>query len=57
MRSIHATSVLDFVSGIGFSGGLNSDIINTITDANMQTHKSGAEYVQLTTDDGVKLDK
>ena len=57
MRYDHANSMLNIVSGISFSGGLNSNILNTATDTNLQLQRNGVDYIRLTTDSRVKIDK
>ena len=57
MRYDHLNSVLNIVSGIAFSGGLNSDILNTASNTTMSIQRFGNEYIRLTTDDRIKLDK
>ena len=57
MRYDHANSVLNIVSGIAFSGGLNSDIVNTANNTAMSIQRNSVDYIRLTTDDRVKIDK
>ena len=57
MRYYHLNSVLNIASGIAFSGGLNSDILNTATNTNLQIQRSGNTYITLTTDDRITMDR
>ena len=43
MRYDHANSVLNIVSGIAFSGGLNSDILNTANNTNMSIQRNSVD--------------
>ena len=57
MRYDHANSVLNIASGIAFSGGLNSDVVNTANNTTMSIQRNSVDYIRLTTDDRIKLDK
>ena len=58
MRYDHANSVLKIVSGIAFSGGLNSDILNTANNTSMSIlQRNGNTYITLTTDDRITMDR
>ena len=57
MRYDHLNSVLNIASGIAFSGGLNSDIVNTANNTTMSIQRNSVDYIRLTTDDRIKLDK
>ena len=57
MRYDHLNSVLNIASGIAFSGGLNSDILNTATNTNLQIQRNGNTYITLTTDDRIAMDR
>ena len=57
MRYDHANSVLHLVSGIAFSGGLKSDVVNTANNTTMSIQRISVDYIRLTTDDKIKLDQ
>ena len=57
MRYDHSNSVLSIFSGIAFSGGLNLDIVNTANNTTMSIQRNSVDYIGLTTEDRIKLDK
>ena len=57
MRYDHANSVLNIVSGIAFSGRLNSDRVSTANNTTMSVQRNSVDYIRLTTDDRTKLGK
>ena len=53
MRYDDLNSVLNIASGIAFSGGLNSDIVNTANNTTMSIQRNSVDYIRLTTDDRI----
>ena len=57
MRYDHLNSVLNIAPGIAFSGGLNSDMLNTATNTNLKIQRNGNTYITLTTGDRIAMDR